>query len=152
MEVDGHNSQQKKKTQNKNQLPFKGGNNIVVAINKTSDIHVNFSQEKVRKVINNKFGPAIVELVNRYAFKSDNPRLMIQFKNRIIADEINDRWDKDLFEGSRSRLLIDPSEHNENSIMLKGVPIDSSNKEIKRGILKMDDGAQAERLNRKGQN
>ena len=134
----------------KHQTEFVGQNNIVVSIKQNCDIHTHFNQDKIRKAINVAYGPTIIELINKYGFKTSTPRIMIQFRSREIADNINSNWKSELFEGSTSRLSIDPEKHKENSVILKGIPLDASDADVQEDVKAVDELATTERLHKGG--
>lgn len=134
----------------KHPTTFIGQNNIVVSLKPNSNIHTNFNQDMIRKAINIEHGPTIIELISRYGFKSNTPRIMIQFRSRDIADSINNKWNKSLFEGSTSRLSINPDTHKENCVILKGIPLDADDEDVSKDVKTIDKLASIERLIKNG--
>ena len=134
----------------KHQTIFKGQNNIVIAIKHDSDLHAHFNQDKVRKTINTEFGPTVIELVNKYGFKTSKPKIMVQLKSREIAQKICENWKTSLFQDSTCRLSIDPQELKVNSVIAKGIPLDAEDAEVIHDIKSNDKDAMIERLYKDG--
>ena len=134
----------------KHQTIFKGQNNIVIAIKHDSDLHTHFNQDKVRKTINTEFGPTVIELVNKYGFKTSKPKIMVQLKSREIAQKICENWKKSLFQDSTCRLSIDPQEQKVNTVIAKGIPLDADDAEVIHDIKSNDKDAMIERLYKDG--
>lgn len=103
------------------------------------------NQDSVRRELSTKFGPIMVDLINRCKPNSSNPKLLVQFAKESLVDQIISKWDATLFGGSEVRKTIKP---NTLIGIMKGVPLNVDVKEIKsttHGVcdiyrMKMSDG------------
>ena len=125
---------------------FRPENNIVIDIAKDSDIYNNFNQDVIRRTISRKYGPMIIEKINKYNYTSDRPRIMVQLRDKQAVSVIVDKWDKSLFGGSKVRGTIDPESFKVNTGLLKGVPVDADDEEIFSDIRRLYPAAESERL------
>lgn len=140
----------KDEKQNKNEIPFKPDQNIVISINTSSYIFNNFRHDTVRREIYNSNGPTVIEKINKYKFSSGSPRIMLQLSNTQAAKNLVHSWNPQTFGGSTARVTIDPKSLNNNSAMMRGVPIDAENFSILSDINSTYPGATLERLYKAG--
>ena len=133
-----------------NTTPFIPENNIVITIEKTSQAYTNFSHDLVRRTVNNKYGPTLIEKINRYKFDTNTPRIIMQLKSPEAANSLIEKWEKNTFGGSEVRNTIDPKTLNTNVAMLKGVPIDADDTQLQGQVQSQYPGASATRLIKSG--
>ena len=114
----------------KAQNDFRPEDNLVIDIKKESATFLNFNQDNIRRTLSQTFGPIIIEQINRYNFKSDKPKIMIQLSNKKERTNIINRWNPELFGGSSIRETIDPKSLTTNTGMLKGVPLDANDNSV----------------------
>ena len=133
-----------------NTTPFIPESNIVITIEKTSQAYKNFSHDLVRRTVNNKYGPTLIEKINRYKFDTNTPRIIMQLKSPEAANSLVEKWEKDTFGGSEVRNTIDPKTLNTNVAMLKGVPIDADDTQLQGQVQSQYPGASAARLVKSG--
>ena len=129
---------------------FKPIQNIVVSINKSSSIYKDFSQDSVRRTMNNVYGSIIIEKINRYRFQSDHPKIMIQLESSEVAKNLVAKWKSDTFDGSSARNTIDPASLTLNVAMLRGVPLDANDDDVISNIEAQFPGAQSYRVMKEG--
>ena len=86
-----------------NTTPFTPENNIVITIEKTSQAYTNFSHDLVRWAVNIKYGPILIEKINRYKFDTNTPHTMMQPRSPEAANSLILKWEKDTFGGSEVR-------------------------------------------------
>ena len=98
-------------------------NKCVVICDIPKEKIVAINQDIVRKELNTKFGPLMIDIVNRYKFHSATPKFIVQFADASVIPSIIDRWDSTLFGNSSVRRTIKPCN---NIGMIRGVPLDLS--------------------------
>jgi len=143
-------NQRKNNTQTHSANQFKPKQNIIVNIEKDSEIFTKFDQDSVRRTICHAFGPLIIERVTRYNYNSEKPKLSIQFNDQQTAERIVASWQTNIFGSSTARTTVNPSSQAENSVMMYGVPIDCSDNEIEADITSSFPGSTAQRLSKDG--
>lgn len=89
------------------------------------------NQDKIRRELSKKFGPVMIDLVNRYKPNGPNPRLIIQLAKESVVENVLSQWDSSLFGGSTARKTIKP---NTFIGMIKGVPLDIPDDDIKSSL------------------
>jgi hypothetical protein len=130
--------------------PFAPERNIIVNIEKDSAFHLNYNQDITRQEICKHYGLVIVEKITPYKFKSDHPKLAIQFRDTAAAIKIVTEWNCLLFGGSTARRPQDPKTQNLNCAMMYNVPKEGSNNDIERDIKAVYPEATIERLSKGG--
>ena len=130
----------------KAQNDFRPEDNLVIDIKKESATFLNFNQDNIRRTLSQTFGPIIIEEINRYNFKSDKPKIMIQLSNKKERTNIINRWNQELFGGSSIREAIDLKSLTTNTGMLKGVPLDANDNSFVNDICSIYPDAEPQRL------
>lgn len=135
---------------NKSIPPFKPDQSVVINISQTYATSNKFDQDNIRRIINKSYGPVIIEQIKPYHYNSDHPKLTLQMANVESAINLISVWKSDLFNGSTARHTINPKTINENTVMLKGVPIDADDNNIQQDIGNIFHGSSASRLLKDG--
>ena len=123
---------------------------IVVNITTTSTLYKDFNIDTIKRDLNKIHGPTIIKKVNKYNFRSDSPKLMIELDSEVSATKLLSNWKKDTFGGSSARKTIDPCSLKMNSAMLKGVPLDTEEEALQLDINIHYPGAVCTRLLKQG--
>ena len=142
---------QEKKNQNRSFIDFKPNQNIIVNLNKDSNIVSHFDPDVVRRTVSHSFGPVIIEKITKYKYASERPKLAIQFKDQQTAVNIVSNWKPTIFGSSTARTTIDPKSLTENCVMMYGVPIDCADDDIQSDIVTDFNGAIVQRLTKNGE-
>ena len=80
----------------------------------------------------------MIDLINRYKFHTDEPKLIVQFASSQSVDNVIQNWSTSLFGGSNVRKTIKPN----NIIgMIRGVPIDIKDGDLEIVLRELDTGA-----------
>lgn len=135
----------KSKQQPKHTTEFKPNQNVVIDIEKNSPTHTNFDADVIRREINRTYGPTIIQKISPYNFSKSNPRIMIQLHSADTAKQMVLNWKGSTFGKSTARLTMSP-EKNENTAMLKGVPLDCDDEYVLCSIKNEYPECSAERL------
>ena len=135
----------KSKQQPKHTTEFKPNQNVVINIEKNSPTHTNFDADVIRREINRTYGPTIIQKISPYNFSKSNPRIMIQLHSADTAKQMVLNWKGSTFGKSTARLTMSP-EKNENTAMLKGVPLDCDDEYVLCSIKNEYPECSAERL------
>jgi hypothetical protein len=114
---------------------------VITDINR--EIIVKLNNDKIREAISKKYGPIIIDLINRCKFQGPSPKYIIQLADTDTAKKIIDQWDSSLFGGSSARATIKPDAHVG---VLKGVPIHLTDDVILADISKAHDSTKIYRL------
>jgi len=129
---------------------FVPNQNIIVSIQKDSEISKKFDQDSIRRVICKHFGPTIIEKVTRYKYNTDTPKISIQFQDTKTAENIASNWKTHIFGSSSARTTINPASFKENTVMMYGVPIDCNDTDIESDVTSMYEGSVMQRLLKDG--
>jgi viroplasmin and RNaseH domain-containing protein len=140
------------KTEKNIDTSFKPEQCVIISMTNSPNLAENFNPDVIRRSINNHFGPTIIEKITPYKLKSQNPRITVQLKNKIYAENMIKDWPITLFGGSTARLTINPDTLNKNSVMMKGVPLDCDDMLVQEDIVRLFPGAKAARLKKNGKN
>ena len=85
----------------------------------------------------------MIASIQRYKFRSANPKFIVQLANKEQLYRIVEEWKSELFGGSSARYTMKP---NLNIGMLKGVPVNISDDQLAADLSTHFDGAKHYRL------
>lgn len=117
-----------KPSPNRGQIKFDPLKCIVIC-NIPKETAVQLNQDDVRKAINVKFGPTMIDIVNRYKFRTEHPKFIVQFADPSIIANIVDNWDTTIFTNSTVRKTIAPKDEHHIG-MVRDVPTDIADEEL----------------------
>ena len=132
----------KKPTPSQNNSRFDPTKCVVISdFDKESIAKLN--QDNIRRELSTEFGPIMIDLINRYKFHTDKPKLIVQFASSQSVDNVIQNWSTSLFGGSNVRKTIKPN----NIIgMIHGVPIDIKDGDLEIVLRELDTRATVYRL------
>lgn len=103
------------------------------------------NQDIIRQKICQKFGPVIIDLINRYKHNSTKPKFLVQFADPGVVSDVIQRWDADVLNGSSARKTIAPTP-SDHLAMLRGVPLDLSDDDLSDAVNAVYPGCSIYRL------
>lgn len=137
----------KTRTKHTNQTEFKPERCIVIGdLNKETANLLN--QDIIRRTISQKFGPIIIDLINRYKHNTTNPKYIVQFADPTVIPTILSGWDCHTLRGTTVRRTITPTP-NSHIAMARGVPLDLSDDDLAAAADDMYPGCSTYRLRSK---
>lgn len=95
------------------------------------DVAPTLNQDKIRLAICEKFGPVLIPLINRYHYRTNNPKYIVQFQCHDVLNKIFLNWNQQILGGCLARKTIKPEK---NVGIIKGLPLDIDNDDLQKQL------------------
>lgn len=141
-----HTHNIKKKQQN---IEFQPEKCVVINTTQAADIR-SIKHDTIRHEFSRNFGPIMIDTITPYKFLSEHPKYMIQLSNIDDVKKVVMNWKDKNFGGSSVRTTIKPDTSKVTG-MMKGVPLDISDKDIQQSVENLHPGSTTVRLSKENQ-
>ena len=119
---------------------------IVISSNKADNTNIRaLTQDKIRHTLGANHGPLMIEFINRYNFRSNKPKFLVQLASKQAVNDVISNWKIDSFGGSEVRSTIKPNDGLLQG-MAKGIPLDIDDDTIKSALDEQYPGSKHTRL------
>lgn len=119
---------------------------VLSSTNADKEHLTSLKQDQIRHLISTNHGPMIIDIIQKYKFRSANPRLMIQLGSVKDVTKLVSSWKPTSLGGTSVRATINPMENIVG--MIRGVPLDLDISDLEKAAHSTFNDSVCYRLNR----